>query len=503
MVRYIAPVDGWVFISYSRTDRAYVDRLAAHLRERGIACWYDAALAAGTTFPAEIERHIDGCAAFIVVRTPEAMRSEWVGDEVMRALRLRKPVLPLLLIDSEPTISLERINAEDVRGGSMPGDAYLDRLRAALAESSPTTAEPTDDPPLVPRPDLGIYRTGRFAVPAALLAILLLCGYGIYSMFKPESKSPSQHLGEFDAGMRVGGRALSPDQRTLAVVGWLEPDDYQGTDGYASLQLWNVSDPAAPVRLSTARFPDRDSEPFGWMEFTPDGGRLIADDAVWDVSDLTAPVVVATPHLVATGMVVIDTDLTVLHTSTGWKIVDLADPASPAVLAQSSDDLPGLRTVALSADHRQLAAVGYGHLWLWDISTPATPEPLATRDLRRSLYGVAYGPASGTLIVISRAGAQLWNPSDPGQIKLVSTFDPDARSCWDMSPDHRTLATCTAEGDLRLWSVEGQAVTSLGTVTTGRVSDLVLSTDGFFATRGAANDGVVRLWSVPDAGTDG
>ena len=39
-------VTGHVFISYSRTDRAYVDGLARFLSEAGLPCWYDFELVA-------------------------------------------------------------------------------------------------------------------------------------------------------------------------------------------------------------------------------------------------------------------------------------------------------------------------------------------------------------------------------------------------------------------------------------------------------------------------
>jgi hypothetical protein len=67
-------VGGHVFISYSRADRAYVDKLAAHLRLTGIPVWYDYELGAGDRFDAEIEQQINTCAGVVVVLTPELGR---------------------------------------------------------------------------------------------------------------------------------------------------------------------------------------------------------------------------------------------------------------------------------------------------------------------------------------------------------------------------------------------------------------------------------------------
>jgi hypothetical protein len=56
-------VTGQVFISYSRSDRAYVDRLARFLSKAGLSSWYDFELVAGDAFPAKIQHQIDTCAA--------------------------------------------------------------------------------------------------------------------------------------------------------------------------------------------------------------------------------------------------------------------------------------------------------------------------------------------------------------------------------------------------------------------------------------------------------
>jgi hypothetical protein len=53
-----------VFISYSRSDRTYVDLLAAHLVQHAIPVWYDYELAAGDRWDKIIRDRIDTCAAF-------------------------------------------------------------------------------------------------------------------------------------------------------------------------------------------------------------------------------------------------------------------------------------------------------------------------------------------------------------------------------------------------------------------------------------------------------
>jgi hypothetical protein len=52
----VQDVSGSVFISYSRKDRAYVDKLAAHLSAARIRVWYDWGLAAGERFAFVIQQ---------------------------------------------------------------------------------------------------------------------------------------------------------------------------------------------------------------------------------------------------------------------------------------------------------------------------------------------------------------------------------------------------------------------------------------------------------------
>jgi hypothetical protein len=90
-------VAGDVFISYSRVDQDYVDALAAHLQQRGIAVWYDQTMGAADRFEQLIEKRIDDCSAFVVVMSPETRSSSWVSVEISHASLRRKPILPLLL----------------------------------------------------------------------------------------------------------------------------------------------------------------------------------------------------------------------------------------------------------------------------------------------------------------------------------------------------------------------------------------------------------------------
>jgi len=131
--RYGNGVPASVFVSYSRSDRAYVERLAAHLAADGVPVWYDADLSAGDRFGTVIQTQIEECAAVVAVRTPAAVASVWADRELSYADARRKPLLPLLLRPCEQHVLLAGLHHEDVTGDRMPSDAFTARLRALVA----------------------------------------------------------------------------------------------------------------------------------------------------------------------------------------------------------------------------------------------------------------------------------------------------------------------------------------------------------------------------------
>jgi hypothetical protein len=118
-----------MFVSYSRLDRIYVERLGRHLAAAGISVWYDYRIEPGDKFDEVLMQRIDACPAFIIVLTPAARESEWVNRELNYAVGRKRPLLPLVLADYSPHILLVNCQEEDVRGGRMPSQRFIDRLR--------------------------------------------------------------------------------------------------------------------------------------------------------------------------------------------------------------------------------------------------------------------------------------------------------------------------------------------------------------------------------------
>ena len=86
-----------VFISYSRKDLEFVDRLANDLKATGFEVWYDlSGLEPGSRWRQEIQKAIQESQFFLVVLSPNSIISDWVEREFLFASDQDKKIIPLL-----------------------------------------------------------------------------------------------------------------------------------------------------------------------------------------------------------------------------------------------------------------------------------------------------------------------------------------------------------------------------------------------------------------------
>jgi hypothetical protein len=85
-----------VFISYSREDSSFVDRLEADLQARTFRTWVDRRrLEGGQDWLDKIQQAIEQCDVLLVVLSPPAVASEYVRMEYRHARHKGKLVIPL------------------------------------------------------------------------------------------------------------------------------------------------------------------------------------------------------------------------------------------------------------------------------------------------------------------------------------------------------------------------------------------------------------------------
>lgn len=87
-----------VFVSYSRRDGEFVQRLVDGLVERGKDVWVDVAgIRDAEVFPAALRGAVEQSDAFVFVISPDSVASDYCEQEVEHATELNKRIVPLLL----------------------------------------------------------------------------------------------------------------------------------------------------------------------------------------------------------------------------------------------------------------------------------------------------------------------------------------------------------------------------------------------------------------------
>ncbi len=112
-----------IFISYSRRDQEFVTRLAGDLDRQVAGAWFDqSAIQVGENWHEEIMDGIRECRAFILILSPDAADSRYVREEVIKALELGKPIIPVLYRPGKWTGEIATLVTEvqtlDLRSGS-------------------------------------------------------------------------------------------------------------------------------------------------------------------------------------------------------------------------------------------------------------------------------------------------------------------------------------------------------------------------------------------------
>ncbi len=157
-----------VFISHASEDAELAQRLAQALRQAGRPVW----IAPDDILPGEqwveaIGRGLDISGIFVVLITPQSVRSSWVTYEVNLAItlerRLRMEIVPLDISEAEPPITWSAYQAISFRNYQADLPKVLSRLAARRPLDQARAAGPPVPPPTPP------HRTATLAEPPPLL----------------------------------------------------------------------------------------------------------------------------------------------------------------------------------------------------------------------------------------------------------------------------------------------------------------------------------------------
>lgn len=90
-----------VFVSHSANDRKFVFKLTKFLREESVAYWYSSHHIAGANeWHDEIGKGLRKCHWFVLILSPNSVKSTWVKRELLFALQEKRydgRIVPVLL----------------------------------------------------------------------------------------------------------------------------------------------------------------------------------------------------------------------------------------------------------------------------------------------------------------------------------------------------------------------------------------------------------------------
>ena len=106
-----------IFISYSRKDLDFVEKLAEDIQQAGYDVWYDLTdLEGGDHWADELQAAIDESDVYMLVISPRSVDSEWVEKEFIYADSKDKKIVPVLHEQTDLPLWLINIHYVDIQG---------------------------------------------------------------------------------------------------------------------------------------------------------------------------------------------------------------------------------------------------------------------------------------------------------------------------------------------------------------------------------------------------
>lgn len=475
-----------VFISYSREDRAKVEKLAHALNQRGLNVWWDPKIQTGSGFRQEISEALTNTRSVIVVWSRNSVGSRFVCDEADEGAA-REILFPALIDNVDIPLGFRQIQTADlthwrgnlndpalkafvetVTDGSATGAGAPIRSRkpepAPAEDAAPAKAQKPKKQK-IPKPSKRAYTTTgsrkRFALygQALLMAGLIAAAFGALA-YTSDFVFPAYR--SFFIGA-MGVLAF------LSRVGTLEADRAAGA---ASLALL----PRSFIALIL----------FSLIAISP----LILEGRIYAAA--LEGVQVKGIEGADINSVTLNKDGSRLLTTSDDSTVRLWDASSGVELREFKEHKHWVWGADFSPDGDEAVSVSRdrtGLVWRTDNARVL----FALRGHSASIYDVAWSPDGEA---IATAGGDnvimIWDAE--GNAQQTLSGHTDRVLAVDFSPDGNLLAAVSHDGNMTLWNWRNGARISTLSVG-GPGNDVKFSDDGSMVAA-AADNGVIRLWDT-------
>lgn len=150
-----------VFVSYSRRDKTFAERLARDLSDAGLEVWIDfRQIHAGEMWQEEIFRGLQRSDMVVVALSPDAVNSVWVQREVNTAREQGKLIIPVMAVEALTEVKTSTAlgwlqNVHFIRFPTRYEEAFRELLDALPGKRS-ISAFDDIDPANIPNPFKGL-----------------------------------------------------------------------------------------------------------------------------------------------------------------------------------------------------------------------------------------------------------------------------------------------------------------------------------------------------------
>lgn len=497
-----------VFISYSREDRAKVEKIANALTERGLHVWWDPKIKTGAGFRQEISEALTSTRSVIVIWSRHSVASRFVADEADEGAA-RNILFPALIDNVDIPLGFRQIQTADLTHwrGNLNDNAFKAFVEAVGdgAKSHHGAPDRQPEPAPAPQPESPAPETDK-PEPAP----------------KPAAKKPKPS----PIQKRASRYTTTGSKRRFALFG-------------QSVLMAVLIAGAFGALAYASDFVFAAYRPFfigamGVLAFLSRYGTLEADRAAGAASLALLPrsyIALILFSLIAIAPVILEGRIYAAALEgvqvkgiEGADINNVAlDKSGTRLLTTSDDNTLKLWDTTTGVERSELTAHDddcvheENKCWVWgaDFSPDGTRAVSASRDRtaiiwrtdggiplmkltghRASVYDVAWSPDGSAIATASSDNTIIiWNPETAEAVSTLSIHNDDVEAI-DFHPDGDILAAASEDGTVSLWNWRtGARLVSLAIG--GEGNDVKFSGDGsMFAA--AANNGVVRIWRTED-----
>ena len=509
-----------IFISYSRVDSDFVDRLETDLRAHGHPTWVDRMrLEGGDDWAERIGHEIAQSGVMIVVLSPDAVASKWVRREITVADERNMPIFPVLFkaVSRVPLQIAERQYIDFTTGYDKALRALLLALAATNQRHERTTV--ADVPSTAPRTPVIVPKI-KDAIPGDLVKPhpVPIPSTLNHPTSDPTVDMPSEGASSLQPSTRqplsrrrfiIGGASVAA-VATVAAVG-IRNQSPPTKPAPAATKTPAVAPTIAAQQTAEAKqailsqhhdFTHSNSYQATSVAWSPDNKRIVSASNAgaiqsWNSTDGSNPLIYSLYGSVSsvawspTGKRIASANVS--NTVNVWDAVDGSN-----VLTYNSSSFAGdvVNCVAWSPTHnsQRIASAHYNkNVQVWNAVDGSGVYVYTGHS--GIVNGVAWSPDGQRIASASfDSTVQVWNAADGSDVYTYPGHSLGVSSvAW--SPNGDRIVSASKDKTVQIWNATDGSHPITCTGHSLGVNSVVWAPDGKHIAS-ASNDGTVRVWDA-------